>query len=53
MSTKVPAVISRPPNSVCQVIFSFKMTNANIMLMTTLDLSIGTTLLASPSWSAR
>ena len=53
ISTRVPAVISSPPTTVLTVTASFSTTKASTMEMTTLNLSMGTTRLASPSWSAR
>ena len=45
---KVPIVINTPPKTVLTVRASFKITKANIMVITTLNLSIGTTFAASP-----
>ena len=50
--TKVPAVISTPPRAVFRVIFSCKKTKASTMVMTTLNLSMGTTRETSPIWMA-
>ena len=50
--TKVPAVISTPPRAVFRVIFSCKKTKASTIVMTTLNLSMGTTRETSPIWMA-
>ena len=42
-------VISSPPIKVLAVIASFRITKAKTMLITTLNLSIGTTFEASPN----
>lgn len=45
---KVPIVIKSPPTNVCTVNASFRMKKAKTIVITTLNLSIGTTLEASP-----
>lgn len=50
--TKVPIVISNPPIIDFVFMVSPKIKNAKTILITTLNLSIGTTFEASPIWSA-
>lgn len=50
--SSVPAPIRAQPIPDFRVIFSFKKTKAKIRVITTLNLSIGTTFDASPTWSA-
>ena len=49
---KVPAAMPAMPPAPHREIPSPSSTNASTMVSTTLDLSMGTTLLMSPSWSA-
>ena len=49
MSIKVPKVIKIPPSIVLKVMASLSIMKAKNILITTLNLSIGTTFEASPS----
>ena len=52
ISTKVPIVMSVPPIIALRVTTSFNTTNARTMVITTLNLSMGTTFDASPIYNA-